>query len=302
MSGRILLAQAGPAPVVVVPSPQPSVAPIELIEPDPVFRHAVTLREFVGPLLGGQNVPAPEDVIQGLIGNCPIAAVLVAMAHATPSAITGMITERTAVVRSRRRSDPAGQFPWRTNRLYTVQFRRGSPARISTLLYHDSTGGLIYAHSPNGVGWVSYMEKAYAVFRGANSYNRLNDTTSLAQPPSANQVMEDLAGPFDLVDLAGDRVYPHNAPDVALTTQHLRQVLTRAGQRPKRPTIASTPPGATPPGATIFRNHSYAVLGFRRGRVQLRNPHGGTGAEVSLSLGDFRQQFIAVLQASAAGP
>ena len=72
---------------------------------------------------------------------------------------------------------------------------------------------------------MSYIEKAYAVFRGANSYNRLNTTTQLGEAPTVNRVMEDLAGPFDFADIGEGRLYRSGADSAPLSDAVLRDVL-----------------------------------------------------------------------------
>ena len=77
--------------------------------------------------------------MQGALDNCPVAAILAALAYVAPQSVAGMIAVSTADVRSRRSSDPRDSFPYRTGRLYTVQFRGGHPVRVSSFLYY--TGG-----------------------------------------------------------------------------------------------------------------------------------------------------------------
>jgi hypothetical protein len=294
--GPVLLAELAQPTADTATDAQPGAAVVQLTEPEPVFGHPAQLQEVTLPLFtGSPSVPRPGDVKQGALNNCPLAAILVAMAHATSAVLSGMITEQAATVQSRRRSDPAGQYPYQSSRLYRVQFRSGSLQTVSSMLYY-AWGRVAYAHSDAGVGWMSFIEKAYAVFRGSNSYNGLNTATQVGPPPSANRVIEDLAGPPDIADLVGNRMFVHGSADVALTNQNLRQMLARADGRA---TIAASPAQGIPTGIGILHNHTYAVLDVnRQGRVLLRNPHGGQGASVDLSLSDFRQAFIAVLQAN----
>jgi hypothetical protein len=51
-------------------------------------------------------------------------------------------------------------------------------------------------------------------------------------------------------------------------------------------------------GHGVVDNHAYAVLGLPQGSVHLRNPWGGPGAELRLSLGNFRAAFQAVWQSA----
>jgi len=268
--------------------------PVLLVEPGAVLRMAPpSLRAVALPLFGGQG-PRPDEVVQDQVANSPLAAVLVAMAHAGPQMLLDMITEHRTAVWSRLPSD--AMWRWCTDRLYVVHFRRHTPVRLSSMLYHSADGWLVYARTPNGVGWVSFIEKAYAVLRGSNSYNGLNDTTPLHQPPSADQVMDDLVGPHDGLDLGHDRVFFHSGQEGALTPGHLQHVVQQAE---RLPTIAVSL-DTNVPVAGIVARHDYGVLGVvgSRNMVRLYNPSGGPDAHVVLALTDFGRAFKAVLQAT----
>ncbi|MGE0822568.1 MAG: C2 family cysteine protease [Candidatus Binatia bacterium] len=284
--GTLFVGEDGVTPV--PQQSQPTVSTVNLVEPDPVFRDDVKLREVLLPLFASD--PQPGDVIQGGIANCPLAAVLVAAAHVNPQQIKGMISETTADVNSTSKSD--SKFKKKTTKLLTVKFLKGKPVEISRLLYHDDEGDLVYAHSPNGVSWVSFIEKGYAVLRGRNSYNGLNERTQLREPPSANQVMEDVVGSPDVILLDGAKV----------DDKRLRTLLKNANTHA---TIAASRNTSSEFGKiTIVAHHGYAILAFKDKKndkdaeVQLRNPWGGAGADITLSLKDFKAAFAAVLQAT----
>jgi len=293
-SGAVLVAEAAAPASDVATDAGPAASVVELIEPEPAFGQAVALQDVNLPLfVGGQSVPATDDMMQGALNNCPVAAILAALAHVAPESLAGMISRSTADVRSRRRSDPAGGTPYRTDRLYTVQFRAGNPVQLSSFLYYTA-GAIAYAHSPDDrASWMSYIEKAYAVFRGGNSYNRLNTTTQMGEAPTVNRVMEDLAGPFDYADMEENLIYRSGFDPVPLTDAILREMLGQAGQRV---TVAGSAVSGVP--ENVVRNHAYTVLGRRRNTVTLRNPQGGTGAEVTFSFDEFKSVFRAMLQAS----
>jgi hypothetical protein len=63
----------------------------------------------------------------------------------------------------------------------------------------------------------------------------------------------------------------------------------------KRPTVAPTYSTAGDRYGVV-PNHAYAVIGFRTG-VQLRNPWGGTGANLTISVPDFQKAFQGLWQA-----
>jgi hypothetical protein len=264
------------------------------VEPEPTDGTYVLRPEYT-PQFNGD--PKPDDVIQGELAACPLAAVLVAVAHANPKLLTNMITATTAVVVSTLAAD--SKFREVTSVLMTVQFRDTKPIEISRLLYYESFGDedqpvfqIPYTHSDNGVSWVSFIEKAYVVLRGKNSYATLN----LDRQLNAVQVMTDVVGPPLHVNLLSGRLLTPKGNDTKneeLSDKHLIAALKAAKQRP---TIAASL-DSIPKGSKIVANHGYGVISFDGKKVSLRNPHGGTDADVLISLGDFKKNFEAVLQA-----
>jgi hypothetical protein len=294
-SGTVLVAEAGAPVSDVVTDAGSAASVVELVEPEPVFGQPAALHAVNLPLFAGDpGVPAAEDVMQGALDNCPVAAILAALAHVSPESVGGMIARSTADVRSRRRSDPHDSFPYRTDRLYTVQFRGGHPVQVSSFLYY--TGGAIaYAHSPDDrAAWMSYIEKAYAVFRGGDSYNQLGRATQAGQALTTNTIMEDLAGPYDFADMEENRLYRSGSESAPLSDAVLRDMLAQAGHKA---TIAASAGSGVP--ENVVPNHAYTVLGRSRNTVSLRNPQGGSDAVVTFSFDQFKTIFRAVLQAAA---
>jgi len=294
-SGAVLVAEAGAPVSDVVTDAGSAASVVELVEPEPVFGQPVALQDVNLPLFTGDPaVPAEEDVMQGALDNCPVAAILAALAHVAPESVAGMIARSTADVRSRRRSDPHDSFPYRTDRLYTVQIRGGNPVRVSSFLYYTA-GAIAYAHSPDDrAAWMSYIEKAYAVFRGGNSYNHLGRATQAGEAPTTNTVMEDLAGPYDFADIGEGRLYRSGADSAPLSDAILRDMLAQADQRA---TITASQDSGVP--ENVVPNHAYTVLGRSRSTVSLRNPQGGSDAVVTFAFDQFKTIFRAVLQAAA---
>ena len=230
-SGAVLVAEAGAPASDVVTDAGSAASVVELVEPEPVFGQPAALHAVNLPLFAGElGLPAAEDMMQGALDNCPVAAILAALAYVAPESVAGMIAVNTADVRSRRSSDPHDSFPHRTSQLYTVQFRGGHPVRVSSFLYY--TGGAIaYAHSPDDrAAWMSYIEKAYAVFRGGNSYNHLGRANQAGEALTTNTVMEDLAGPYDFADIGEGRLYRSGADAAPLSDAVLRDMLAQAGR------------------------------------------------------------------------
>jgi hypothetical protein len=178
---------------------------VTLLEPEPVkMQHGFKL-------IAGSITPSPltarkEDVIQGDIAACPIAAVMVAMAQARPSNLNRILGApiRGTVISKRRDREI---FDLWSEFYYDVTFPgRGTATRISPQVYAKD-GSVKYARTPTGAGWPSYIEKAYAVWKSrggqggsGGDYTRLDLRVSLLDPPSLNEVMNDLIGKIDVLD------------------------------------------------------------------------------------------------------
>lgn len=255
----------------------------ELTEPEPVARQPVRLEEVLLPLW--TDAPRPEDMEQGEMGNCALAATLIAMAATRPARLAEMIREAPAAVRSRRRSDPPGTFPYQASRVYFVTVPGRPEATVSSLLYFTH-GNIAYSHSPgNRVAWVSFLEKGYIVARGT-SYERLNSSGGIGGFP-VDEIFRDIAGECDFLDFAAD---PPPAPAA------VRRMVERASNLP---TIAGTE-DRTLESENIVAYHAYAVLGWSQNRVHLRDPRGGVHAEKHLTLDAFRSTFRLMLQTAQA--
>ncbi len=193
------------------------------------------------------------DVEQGDIGDCVLPAVLAAMAHTTVGRqkIRKMIRmNKTVMVRS----EGNGKV-WVTRGLVTVTFPgRTGQVSISRLLYREGNR-LTYSRSrKKNAGWVSFIEKAYAVKLG-NDYARLRNIDH-------GTVFKDLIGkPPEQIRLRK----AEGGPLLLKRTDYIRKMLNEAT---RFPTIATTPKGKggfnTPHGADIglMANHGLAVLGM----------------------------------------
>lgn len=193
------------------------------------------------------------DVEQGDIGDCVLPAVLAAMAHTSVGRrkIRKMIRmNKTVMVRSEWNGKVCV-----SRGLVTVTFPgRKGPVSISRLLYREGNR-LVYSRSrKKNAGWVSFIEKAYAVKLG-NDYARLRNIDH-------GTVFQDLMGkPPEQVRLRKTE----GGPMLLKRTSHIRRMLNDAT---RFPTIATTPKGKggfnTPHGADIglMANHGLAVLGM----------------------------------------
>jgi hypothetical protein len=170
-----------------------------LIEPEPVWGDkSLTLR--IGQPASDPLRPRPEDVVQGAIAACPIAAVMVALAYSRPANLNVMLGPPLKItVLSKRKDEEV--FSYWSDWCYDVKFPRAPSAiRVTPMLYFDDSM-VQYAATPNGAGWPSYIEKAYAVWKSGGiargsggDYSRLALRRSLIDTPTLGEVLEDLVG------------------------------------------------------------------------------------------------------------
>ena len=215
---------------------------------------------------------------------------MVATAHARPSRIQALLGQpQSGDVFSKRQHDQIYRF-WSTTS-YQVKFHCWTAVTVTPVVYFDGQT-VAYASTPSGPGWPSLIEKAYAIWKGRDSYNRLNMGTTYRPVPDAQTVLGDLVGPSDMADISGGRFFPHNGNDRALTNADLTAMVRRAT---RRPTIAASLAQGAQNG--VVSDHAYAVLRLRQSRVMLRNPWGGNGAEISLTIAQLLANFQAIWQA-----
>ncbi|MGV9612194.1 C2 family cysteine protease [Nocardia xishanensis] len=261
-----------------------------LIEPEPLLGDYVRLRSVEPPT--HPLVVRYTDVVQGRIANCPIAAVMAATAHARPDRIRQLLgAPQVGDVWSIRRR-PNAIFHWSTV-TYHVRFTSGAAKTVTPVLYHREDQ-VAYARTPNGPGWPSMVEKAYAIWKGNNSYQNLEEDSGLRPGPDAQTVLADLVGPSDMAYIANDKLFHARGGQTTLRDEHLIAIAQRALHRP---TIA----GSVEHGAAdgIISNHAYAVLRWDRTakRVVMRNSAEYGAADPRLTIAQLRANFQAVWQA-----
>lgn len=195
----------------------------------PIFGGLAPLLSTPLPLFPkeGSDYKGPDykKVRQKLITNCPLVALLAALAHAMPSRLLRMISmEKLATPRMthfqevqplppqpahlapkpgpRAETDPGIEI----DTIIKVQFPK-KLVEISPRLYLESNSSdqtkIIprFGAATDGTGWVSYIEKAYVVFRAENLYRNLDLLGQTATPLSVERVIDDIAFDFDLFDL-----------------------------------------------------------------------------------------------------
>lgn len=123
--------------------------------------------------------PRMKDVEQGYIQNCPLAAIVSALAYTSAgrNLIRNMITETNGANTTTKFVGPGidGKKKVKGHRYFTVTFPGQSPIEVSDVFVTDeqSPPVLIYMTSPKKVLWPCVLEKAYAKWKG--SYDNLGD-------------------------------------------------------------------------------------------------------------------------------
>jgi hypothetical protein len=237
-------------------------------------------RAVLWPLFASAT-PALEDIEQGALANCPLAAVLAALAY-TPKGrkhILGLVqehggdveTDLSAVADQLAEPPPEGK-KISSKRYFSVTLG-GKTLEVSDVLYTDEAQdpNPKYMRSPKQVFWPCVIEKAHAEKEGG--YGALNKL-------SANAVWETVVG---------------SKPDgfaVTADTPETRALIVGAA---KNAANVATLAASADDAVAVPSWHGFAVLGMDRNQIQLYDPSQLT--RHSLSLDVFIKNFKAVLHA-----
>lgn len=254
--------------------------------------------------------PAATSVRQQMLTNCPLPALLAAMANGNKSGLKKMVQERNAPAQSWFYGRPvtsAGKF--QVSRIITVHFQHAS-VEVSPLLYVNNLmkPRFTFSETATTAGWASYIEKAYVNYRAAHTYENLN-LLSTRNPLSVERIMEDLVHDFSkleigvnggtlLRDLEEGGEGGFGTSDFAdYGKDGLKKKLIDMFKLAKeRPTIATTPSSASNHGAlNLVGSHTYAVLRYADGRVTVYDAM--RVREHKLKTSDFIKAFDALFQA-----
>ena len=255
-----------------------------LAMPAPASGGTVILRARVVAWNLSKDAPRPEDVTQGELFNCPVAAILAALAHTASGRrrIDSMVTEYTGApvkttfsddVRAAlaaRYDDPDYLPPPReiaSSRYFSVAL---DPAvEVSDVFYTRYSDGadadLIYMGSPASVLWPCVIEKAYAAKVGGYQY--FNDFLK----HTITEFWPVLAG----TKLQGFKV------DAKTDVNKIGDAVKAATQVP---TVAASNDRAK----AVTTLHGFAVLGMQGSTIELWDPR---GKKEKISLSDFRDNF-----------
>lgn len=301
-----------------------------MVEPDPDWDTGegslglgkdLGMRVFTGALFNG--APSMHEPIQGFLGNCPLAAVLCAMAHipAQRQRLRNDIFKEVALpVESNRQrkgyeyfpadrpsplplASPSG--PFKSDRLIAVRFQPTFPvqalstdsleaARLRKRL--DAPGSvpvtsvlfvdlrLSTLHYMRGSGNVLWPSLIEKAYAVGHGQNTYQGLEGTIGLAEAMRHMTGFAEEEHLVNGPGDTL-----PEI--TTKRLNTWLSQHG---KRPIILGSPPNAP----LVTGNHTFAVIGKTSTTVTVLNALKATPAEreVVVPLGEIRDNFHEIVR------
>ena len=223
-----------------------------------------TYKELPGGTLG---TPDPDDVKQGDLGDCYFLASLAAVAHAKPSLITDMFTDKGG-----------GSYEVR---LYEDTALVGTKLETRTVTvtatFPEENGNWIYAKPSGSEYWVMLAEKAFAKFKGGYS-----DAEGGYADKALQAITGRVASTYDIDDY----------PEYALAS--IFENLTKDGWAlvvgSNHPWFSSGEKKAKTAGVITY--HEYTVVGYDAGAktLGLRNPWGSESI-TGMSLATFKDNF-----------
>jgi Calpain family cysteine protease len=218
------------------------------------------------------KTPQPEDVVQGELANCPVAAILAAMAHTANgrTRIDSMITEftgttvkttftaeilKTLSAKTKDDSDYKPPVSEITSQRYFSVKLGSKEYEVSDVFYVEYSDGndvkMVYMKSPNEALWPCVIEKAYATLIG--SYQELDDD----QKHKVDEFWPALTG----AKLQGFVV--DDKTDISKITDAAKAAKTV-------PTIGASRDDAK----DVLDHHGFAILGMNGGKIEMYDPHG----------------------------
>jgi len=247
-----------------------------------------------------KGAPKTEDVKQGALPVCPVAAILAALAR-TPVGqrfLDGMVTEYTGVkIKTTLPADVMKAMTESTegpdytpqdkdiisDRYFTVKFWKDE---VPDTMYVEYTDGdyltPVFMGSPNEVLWPAVIEKACAFSFG--SYRELGNYKKHPVNEHWKLIVGSDPKGFSVPEFTDEQKKKEKDKVQAA----LDQIREAAEAAPRVPTIGASRVGAK----KVTQWHGYAVLGMRGAEVELYDPaHAKT---FTLSLEDFRENFQAV--------
>lgn len=221
----------------------------------------------------------PTGITQQLLTNCPLPALLSAMAHASPERLAKMIrqvehgTPRTAWFYGS--AVPEGQEPLKTSTTFIVKFQHRA-VEITPRLYLGSHNQPRFTMVDDGSGWASYIEKAYVSYRAGYHYSEFDLLGRAANPLSVERIVEDVATDFDMIDITNNTrfrdfepVSPDPPPGYLEDFQSTDSRRFRGTQGTTRALEALLKNVDSRPTIATSRLHTRSVIGFSDNKVLL---------------------------------
>ncbi|MBL8933728.1 MAG: hypothetical protein JNM69_04195 [Archangium sp.] len=267
----------GTTNVITPPTPQPPPpppTPKDLADPTVLTKH--TTDTTWKPVQNGQlyvDSISYDDVVQGSIGDCYLAAGLSALAHANPDIIKNAIKNNG-------------------DNTYTVRFYENGREKLITVdgdLAQSSMGTQRYAKSRTGNEmWVGLLEKAYAQWKGGYE--------AIGNGGQASAVMTALTG----------KSTSWSSSTGSLDALYTNVKRGAEGHKPMAAPTHGKDSGVDYNGTGVYAWHMYTVLGAveegGQKYIQLRNPwgsheHGSDGKDdgiFKMKLEDFGKLYQGV--------
>lgn len=256
-----------------------------LVMPPPLGDNVTKYARIVPWPLFGTSGPLTTDISQGGLGDCPLPAILAAMAN-TPSGrktITDMITEHkdkvitdlSALKGKLADEQPPGNIA--SQRYFTVTIG-GKSIDVSDVFFTDVADrgwSLLYMQASDtaSVLWACVIEKACATLLGG--YDKLNEVLT------ANAIWKMVFG----ADPHGFAIGPKSS---------LEKIKESASAAGKAPTILASNNDKNLEKKSkekVLDSHGYAVLKLRGNDVDLYNPW---GKALTLSVVEIKLYFQAM--------
>lgn len=335
-------ATMSPAPAAAAPAlggGVPSVRVVQkLVEPGPDINSGAAklglgdrliMKDFSGLLWAGD--PDMHEPVQGFLGNCPLSAVLCAMAHVPNQRARlrrDIISSRTIEVHSNRQRKASEYFvndvpnplpyvsvpgPFETNRLIFVRFQRifvthtvgRTPeesvqiaALVNKLASVPVTSVLHVNTDHGGIHYMFTMNGALwpSIIEKAYAVGRgHNSYQGINADVGLAEAMRDMTGSAEEEHLVVTPNPGGPPPPPPITNKQLR---TWLGGHSSRPTILGSPDAPT--RTDVTPNHTFAVIGFNGKNVTVINALEETPAarEVTVPFAELRGNFAEIVRGS----
>ncbi|MEM6343536.1 MAG: hypothetical protein AAF927_06630 [Bacteroidota bacterium] len=308
----------------------PTADTADIVEPDPDYETGegnlglgkdLGMKIFDEPLFVGAL--SMHEPIQGFLGNCPLAAVLCAMAHvpAQRNRLRNEIIKEVAMpVASNRQRKPYEYFPtdlpspipmaspkgpFLSDRLLAVRFQRTFPVQALSTDIFEAGRLRKRLNAPKSVpvssvlfvdlrfNEIHYMKSA----SGALWPSIIEKAYAVGRGQNTYQGLEGSIGLAEVMrDLTGSAEEEHlvNGPDDTLPEITDKKLKSWLSQHTQRPIILGSPPTAT----LVTGNHTFAVIGKTKTTVKVIDALESDPAsrEIEVPMANIRENFHEIVR------